>query len=66
MAMGRFQFRIAVLPQDDRHLDQIFPAALAVASAEMKIDGEVLARPGLKLRTNWSVQPVSQQPQSHQ
>lgn len=64
MAMGRFQFRIAVLPQDDRHLDQIFPAALAVASAEMKIDGEVLARPGLKLRTNWSVQPVGQQRQS--
>jgi hypothetical protein len=59
MATGRFQFRIAVLPQDDRHLDQVFPAALAVASAEMKIDGEVMARPGLKLQTNWSVQTAS-------
>ena len=60
MAMGRFQFRIAVLPKDDRHLDQEFPAALAVASAEMKIDGEVMARPGLKLNTDWSVEPAAQ------
>jgi len=57
LATGRFQFRIAVLPEDDRHYDQEFPAALAVANAELKIDGEPLARPGLKLGTSWSVSP---------
>lgn len=56
---GRFQFRIAVLPEDDRHFDQEFPAAYALASAEMKIDGDLMARPGIKLDTRWSVTPSS-------
>jgi len=59
LATGRFQFRIAVLPEDDRHFDQEFPAALAVATTEFKIDGDVLARPGLKLQTRWSVDPAT-------
>lgn len=64
LATGRFQFRIAVLPEDDRHLGQEFPAALAVASTEMKIDGEINARPGLKLQTQWSVEPKFPQAKS--
>ncbi len=54
LSPGRFQFRVVVLPQDDRHLDQEFPAALAVASTEMKIDGDLMARPGIKLDTQWT------------
>ncbi len=52
---GRFQFRVAVLPEDDRHFDQEFPAALSLAIAEVQIDGDLTARPGVKLRTEWSV-----------
>ena len=55
LSPGRFQFRIAVLPEDDRHLDQEFPRALAVATTEMTIDGDLTARPGIKLGTRWSV-----------
>lgn len=55
LATGRFQFRIAVLPEDDRHQDQEFPAALAVATTEMRIDGDMTARPGIKLQTDWRV-----------
>lgn len=53
LAMGRFQFRFAVLPEDDPHHSQEFPTAFAVASTDVAIDGGVTARPGIKLDTTW-------------
>lgn len=54
LATGRFNFRIAVLPKDDRHQDQDFPEALAVAASEMRIGGDLTERPGIKLQTRWA------------
>lgn len=57
LATGLFHFRIAVLPEDDRHQDQEFPEALAVASTEMRIAGDLTERPGIKLHTQWVSTP---------
>jgi len=51
---GRFQFRFIVLPEDDRHYVQDFPAALAVADAAVLIDGDLTTRPGIRLPMTWS------------
>ncbi|MFZ4434083.1 MAG: ABC transporter ATP-binding protein [Microthrixaceae bacterium] len=55
LSPGRFQFRVAVLPEDDRHLDQEFPRALDVATTEVEIAGDLTARPGIRLGTRWTV-----------
>lgn len=53
---GTYIMRFAVLPSDDRHFHQEFPAALAIGSAEFTIDGGMTARPGIVVSTNWSVE----------
>lgn len=53
---GTYIMRFAVLPSDDRHFDQEFPAALAIGSAEFTIDGGMTARPGIVVSTDWHVE----------
>lgn len=54
LGTGRFQARFAVLPEDDRHHEQTFPAALSVRTTGFEIDGGISARPGLKLAMDWT------------
>lgn len=58
LSAGRFQFRFVVLPEDDRSCEQRFPAALAVRTADLLIEGDLGTRPGLKLGTRWSAEPL--------
>jgi ABC-type polysaccharide/polyol phosphate transport system ATPase subunit len=60
LSAGRFQFRFVILPEDDRNFAQDFPAALAVADADVLIDGDLANRPGVRLPMRWSGAPVGE------
>lgn len=53
LGTGKFDVRLAVLPEDDRHHDQIYPEALAIRTTELEIDGGLTARPGVKFDMTW-------------
>lgn len=52
---GRYDIRLAILPEDDLGYEQIFPAALAFASDDVVVDASPTARPGIKLDLDWRV-----------
>jgi len=58
LSTGRYEFRFAVLREDDPHYSQEFPTAFAVADAEVLVEGELTERPGVHLSTRWRTSQV--------
>jgi len=53
LGTGRFQFRMAVLPEDDRDPHQAFRHAVCTGQAEVVIKGGLSGRPGILLDHEW-------------